>query len=351
MKVVMLAGSLELSDAIVYTLSLGRGLIGRGHDVRLIAADGPLSDLLDTDPLRRLPHALRGSRWRDVFEAHRLDAALDGFAPDVVHVTDESLDVAGAHLATRWHVPRVLTHHGRSASLAAWRRADVVIVPAQGQRATVVNDGGVPAERVTVVPYGLPDVPEPPVSPLATGHRPSIGAVGPLRRGRGLKPFVHAMRRVSDARPDALFPVLGSGPYHPFVLRHAESLGLADRIIVAESCIEPRVALAALDVVVLPSVEEEFGCLAVLAMALGRPVVASAVGQAFDLIEDGVTGLLVPPGDENALANQVIDLLSNPDRARELGAAARVATRDGHPLDAMIDGTLAVFESLHSRAI
>jgi len=350
MKVVMLAGTLELSDAVVYTLSLGRGLIGRGHDVRLIAAHGPLSDLLETDPLHHVAHTLTGSRWRDVFEMQRLDTALGDFEPDCIHVTDESLDLAGHQLSRRWRVPRVLTHHGRTPMLSARRKPEVILVPAQGQRATVVHDGGIDAERVRVVPYGLPDIPEPAPAALTDGHRPSVGAVGPLRRGRGLKQFVHAMRRVADAHPGALFPVLGSGPYHPFILRHAEALGLSDRVIVAESCSEPRMALAALDVIVLPSVDEEFGCLAALAMALGRPVVASAVGQAFDLIDDGKTGLLVPPGDDNALAEQVMSLLSDPQRARDLGAAARAAMRQRHPLEAMIDGTISAFEALYSRS-
>ena len=346
MKVVLLAGALELSDAIVYTLSLGRGLIGRGHEVRLIAADGPLTGLLDTDPLTHVAHALTSSRWRDVFERQRLREALADFNPEILHVVDESLDGAGAHLARRWQVPHAVTHHGRVAAPESWRRADVVIVPAQGQRATVVNQGKVAAERVRVVPYGLPDTPEPPLAPLADDHRPSIGTVGPLPRGRGLKQFAHAMCQVGKARPDALFPVIGSGPYHPFLIRHAEGLGIGDRLIVAESCIEPKAALGSLDIVVLPSVEEEFGYLAALAMALGRPIVASAVGQAFDLIEDGVTGILVPPGDERALSDAVLGLLHEPERARALGIAARTATRAGHSLEAMVSGTLDAYESL-----
>ncbi len=81
--------------------------------------------------------------------------------------------------------------------------------------------------------------------------------------------------------------------------------------------------LAATDVLAMPSRDEGFGLAALEAMAMGVPPVAAAVGGLLDIVEDGCTGVLVPPDDAPALAAALQGLLANPAQAREMGAAAR----------------------------
>jgi len=101
-------------------------------------------------------------------------------------------------------------------------------------------------------------------------------------------------------------------------------------------------AYAAMDIAVHCSVEPEpFGRVVIEAMAAGRPVVAYAMGGPKEIVVDGETGLLVPPGDYEALGRATLALLRDPDRRRELGEAARarvVAHYDAHDVARRVEG-------------
>jgi glycosyltransferase involved in cell wall biosynthesis len=94
--------------------------------------------------------------------------------------------------------------------------------------------------------------------------------------------------------------------------------------------------LGGLDVAVLPSRAEGMSNALLEYMAAGRPLVATAVGAAPDLVEDGVHGLLVPPDDPQALAEAIGALLDDPARARELGAEARRRAAEHYSREAMV---------------
>lgn len=102
-----------------------------------------------------------------------------------------------------------------------------------------------------------------------------------------------------------------------------ESLASKDAIFMPGKRLDSREAMEAADVCVLPSLEEAFPLAALEGMASGKPVIATSVGGVPELIEDGVTGLLVPPGDEEALARALERFLADPSAAASLGAAAR----------------------------
>jgi glycogen synthase len=99
------------------------------------------------------------------------------------------------------------------------------------------------------------------------------------------------------------------------------------------------------DIFVLPSQNEGMGRVLVEAMASGKPVVASRVGGIPDLVKDEKTGLLVPPGDEKALANAIMRLANNPTEARRMGAAGKLFC---HPfsLEAMVDQLDHLYDEL-----
>src|SRR4029453_8125800 len=92
-------------------------------------------------------------------------------------------------------------------------------------------------------------------------------------------------------------------------------------------------ALAAIDVFVLPSLMEGHPLAVLEAMAAGKPIVATTVGGLAEAMEDGVSGLLVPPGDADALAEAVVSLLRDPERAARLGREARRALEERFSLE------------------
>jgi glycosyltransferase involved in cell wall biosynthesis len=109
------------------------------------------------------------------------------------------------------------------------------------------------------------------------------------------------------------------------------------------------VVLAALDLFVQPSLYEGFGLSLLEAMAAGLPVVASRVGGIPEVVQDGATGVLVPPQDPGALAAAAIRLLRDPGEAQRLGAAAARRTRERHSLRAVAARVDALYREILGR--
>ena len=135
--------------------------------------------------------------------------------------------------------------------------------------------------------------------------------------------FLDAMARLAARYPDVHGVLIGDGPGRAALEQRARALGLAGRITFAGTQRDVKAWLAALDLFVLPSLHEGFPMAIVEAMAAGRPIIATAVAGVPDLVVDGETGRLVPPGDAVALAAALEKLLDDPVCARRFGAAAR----------------------------
>ncbi len=156
-----------------------------------------------------------------------------------------------------------------------------------------------------------------------------VGTVGRLRPWKGQDRFLRAMARVADILPAARFLVVGGSifgvqdGYAERLHRLAADLDIANRVTFTGHLSDVRPALAAMDLFVHPGDPEPFGLVNLEAMAMRKPVVAFAHGALPEIVLDGETGLLVQPGDEGALADAVLDLLSDPQRRSAMGAAAR----------------------------
>ena len=135
--------------------------------------------------------------------------------------------------------------------------------------------------------------------------------------------FCSAAQRVLASVPDARFVLVGDGELRAEVERQIAGLGLSGRIVLAGWQREMPPVYAALDALVLPSLNEGTSVTAIEAMATGVPVAATAVGGTPDLVAAGRTGLLAPSGDVDALANCVVRLLREPGWARSLALAGQ----------------------------
>jgi glycosyltransferase involved in cell wall biosynthesis len=135
--------------------------------------------------------------------------------------------------------------------------------------------------------------------------------------------FVEAAAVVCSRRPDVRFTVAGEGPLRGQLERRITQLGIGGRVHLLGRVADVPGYLSRLDVAVLCSLSEGMSNAVLEYMAAGKAVVATAVGANPELIEDGVTGLLVPPNDANALAGAVQRLVDEPGLRARLGAAAR----------------------------
>jgi glycosyltransferase involved in cell wall biosynthesis len=157
---------------------------------------------------------------------------------------------------------------------------------------------------------------------------PTVGIVGRLQPWKGQEVFLRAAARLAEARKDIRFIVVGGailgweGSYPDDLRRLAADLGITRRVHFAGHQAEVNRWYEALDVVVHASFGEPFGLVLVEAMALGKPLVATDVGGPLEIVEDGTSGLLVPPGDPQALAEAVERILADPALASTLSSGA-----------------------------
>jgi glycosyltransferase involved in cell wall biosynthesis len=252
--------------------------------------------------------ARRAAADADLVHAHWLPSALAARATGKPYVLQLwGTDVELARRAPAFARPLV--------------RGARVVVGASEAHAGAARELG--ARRVEIVPSGV-DVPETVPEP---DEPPHVLFVGRLSGEKGIDDFLAA----TEGLPRV---VVGDGPLRP---RVPEAQGF-----VPPSAVGERYARAA--VVCVPSRREGYGMTAREAMGYGRAVVATAVGGLVDAIEDGVSGLLVPPRDPGALRAAVVRLLEDGSLRARLGAAARERARSAFSRDAETQALLRVWE-------
>jgi len=183
---------------------------------------------------------------------------------------------------------------------------------------------------------------------------PVVGVVSRLTRLKGLEAFLEAAAIVATRFPAARFLVVGeTSPddraYRTELTTLARQLGVLDRVVFTGLRTDARELLAGLTVSVMPSLNEGLSNVLLESMAAGVPVVATRVGGTPEAIEDGVNGLLVPPGDANALANSICHVLAHPLLAARLGHAARQSATARFSTEQMVRATEQLYESLLER--
>jgi glycosyltransferase involved in cell wall biosynthesis len=218
---------------------------------------------------------------------------------------------------------RLLRLVGGAVERAAVRRAAAVIVLVP-RAAESLREDGVPMEKVHVLPSGFdPALFERPTDDVfAEVPHPRIGYVGRLAEQKRPDLLVEAF---GDLEEDASLVIVGDGPLRPQVEDAVRRSPARDRITLHGFVPHDRVpaVLRSVDLLVLPSIYEEMGSVLAEAMTCGLPVVASDVGGIPDVVRDGETGILVPPGDVAALTKALDGVLRDPSLGTRLGKEAR----------------------------
>jgi glycosyltransferase involved in cell wall biosynthesis len=182
---------------------------------------------------------------------------------------------------------------------------------------------------------------------MRAGRAPRVGMVANLRPVKEPEILLRAARLVHSAHPDAVFQIAGEGELRPELEKQIEAFGLKQSFQLVGAAADVPAFLAGLDVAVLCSRSEGQSNALLEYMAAGRAIVATAVGGNVELIEPGVNGLLVPPGDPEALAQAVTRLLDDPDLAARFGRAARRRVEERYSLQARARR----FEEFYARLV
>lgn len=311
--------------------------------------DGPWTSQVAElgDPITRFP--IHG--FRQPATAHRLLRFARWCRENdiaVVHTWDIYSNIFGLPGAALAGVPlRIGSRRGlggppgvRRLQTLACRAAHRMVANSRAAASQLMAQG-VPAAHIDVIPNGI----ELSMFPVRH-HRPrprKVAVVARLWQEKRIDVLIAAAPRVLARYPDVEFQIVGDGPCRDQLIAQARDTGVLPHIEFIGHRDDVPAILAGSDLFVLPSESEASPNVIFEAMAAGLPVVASRVGGIPELVADGVTGLLVPPADPNALAAALLDLLDQPGRAMAFGKAARARIEQQYSFERMV----AQFESLY----
>jgi glycosyltransferase involved in cell wall biosynthesis len=171
-----------------------------------------------------------------------------------------------------------------------------------------------------------------------------VGVVARLEPEKGHPTLLEAWPGVLRACPDVYLLIVGEGSRRDALEAQARELRIAHRVVFTGRRDDVPAVTAALDVAVLPSYREAQGLTILEAMALSRPVVASNVGGIPEMIEDGVSGILVPPHDAAALTGAIVRLLRDHPYADMLGRAGHDLVHDRFCIELMVDAVATIYD-------
>jgi len=349
-----------------YDRALGGALADLGHETRIFGKVLPADDPRNADPLfapsfyaslaspalTRLPRVAT-RLWKGVSHAgslRRLAEELADWRPDAIHFQWLPLPVIDARFLGRFReiAPLVLTVHdtlpfnGTPGSILQnlgardiWRAFDRLIVHTrQGEER--LREQGIEGGRIVRVAHGLLHADQAPAAPAA---RPADAPVefllfGQIKPYKGVDVVIRALARLSDLRSRCRVRIAGK-PYMDMapLLRLAEELGVEDslvfdlRFIPDEDVAE---MMAGADALLFPYREIEASGVLMATIAHGRPLIASRLGAFGEMIVDGKNGLLVTPGDDQALAAALSMMILQPENRARM-AAGMLRLRDSVP--------------------
>lgn len=329
-------------------------------------------DDLRATPAEVFPIRLWGwgpRHWRHAWRFYRF---LRQRRPDILNTHMFRATMVGAPIARLAGVPTVIaTFHGRE----PWRRGLIkgsyvvdrlvdrfvhrMIAVCESSKRYLTRTKGLDPAKITVIHNGRDlDRYRPPAPDAVRAIRtelgiadgePLVGVVGRLDEQKGHTYLLDALPEVLRRHPRARLVLVGEGPLRAPLEQQAARLGVLPGIVFTGFRTDVPAVMGAMDVVVLPSLYEGLPLVLIEALAMARPVVATAVDGSVDVVEDGVSGILVPPADPAALAKGLLQLLDDPALARRLGEAGRRSTLQRFTLDRQIAESAALYAAGATR--
>lgn len=372
-RIVHLSKMTGVAGSEGHLLVLLRGLRARGLDARLWILVEPgrsLDDYVREAEATGVPvERLTIRRDLDPALGRELVRRLRAARPDVVHTHLLHADLYGTLAARRAGVPYVVSsrHNDDRFRRRApvrwllrwlWRRTDAGIAISDAIRRFSIEVEGASPEQIHTVHYGL----DPATIEAPAGARAElcdaldvgpdallVGSVCRLIAQKGLSDGLRAFAQVAREVPEAHYVIAGDGPLREALKHETRALGLAGRVHFLGWRDDARAVIAALDLLLAPSLWEGFGLVLLEAMALGVPILSTRVSAIPEVVVEGETGWLVPPGDPGALAGALRDAITHPTELMARGRAGRRRLETHFTVERMVQQTIGVYERLGAR--
>ena len=347
-----------------HLLTLLPALRKRGVDARFLGLDVPGSDAprfyaaLDED---EVPHrSVRCTFDVNPRMAASVLRAVRDERPDIVHTHLVHADLYGAAAAGVLRLPVISSRHNDDRYLLgpfrhvdrAFTRPVRRIIAISDAVHRFLAEAGLPREKLVTVHYGLDSLPEArsELQPADLGiesDAPVVLAIGRLTEQKDHPTLLRAFALAHAHHPQAVLVILGVGPLEAQTRALVIELGLANAVHLPGR-LEIRDWLDRADLFVHTSRWEGFGMVLLEAMLSSLPIVGTRVSAVPEVVADGATGLLFAPGDHHGIGTAIDELLSDPGRAKSLGAAGLARARSRFSVDRMADRTIAVYGAASS---
>ncbi|MDP2921596.1 MAG: glycosyltransferase [Candidatus Omnitrophota bacterium] len=355
MNILQILPKLDVGGVETGTIDLAKELIKRGHRVIVVSGGGKLvTNLIDMGAKHIELPVHKKSPFTIAGCIKKLEVIIKDERVDIAHSRSRVPNIIAFFASRHTGVKFITTAHGYYSNhlisrITGWARFVIVASSVIGRH--MVEDFRVPYERVRLIPRGVDldtfKFNPPGVSPKSEYK---IGVIGRITPIKGHSFFLQAMARVVRIFPKARVLIVGDAPkdkpeYLEKLKRLVKQLEIERFVEFSGAQYDIPKVMSELDLLVLPSVgQEAFGRVIIEAGASGVPVIATRIGGAVEIVEDGRTGLLVKPGDMLETVNSIIRVLKDRELARNMAIEARKKVEREYNLAKMAEDTIRVYE-------
>ena len=342
MRITQLMLAKGFGGAERYFVDLSLALAELGHEVQAICHRRfrALNRLQHVPGLRLCTFSPYG--WWDALARRKIQAAIDGFRPEVVHAHLARGAYVAGRICASLRAPLVVKLHNY-ADLKYYRHVDLFITTTQDQRCYLL-ERGIDASRIRIIPNfsSLAPVDAPPVP---EGNALVMAAYGRLVHKKGFHVLLRAFRTLADAHPLAILHIGGDGPEQGQLESLCRQLDLGGRVRFIGWVDDVRVFLGQSDIFVLPSLDEPFGIAVLEAMAMGKPIVATRTRGPLEILDDSLA-YLVNPGDVDDLARTLCLAAADAGGRLQKAAASLALFKRKYAREAVVPVLIKAYQAL-----
>ncbi len=358
MNILFIANHLNVGGVTSYLYTLAGGLKEKGHNVYLASSGGALAEKFIAAGIKHIRVPLMTKNEispKIIFSFFKLRKEAKKFNLDLVHSNSRTTQVLGNLLSRSLNIPHVFTCHGffkpklSRRLFPYWGQA--VIAISSEVKEHLIADLKLDAKNISVINNGIDtdnfgdfSARDNLRKDLGIDDAPLVGIIARLSDVKGHIYLIRAMRRVVEIFPTAKLLIIGEGKMKKALIKEVDALAIKENVLFIPEIGNTRGMLSAMDIFVMPSLQEGLGLALMEAMAQGLAVVGSAVGGIKTLIQDKINGLLVGPADVEGLAAAIIGLLEDYDLRRNLGVKARKFITENFSKEQMVDHTEMVYK-------
>jgi len=361
MKVLLITTHLNIGGISSYLLSLSKGLKAKGHEVYLASSGGEMVEQFKKEGISYIPIPIKTKAEispKILLSLFQLTKIVREEEIDVIHANTRVTQVLACLLSKSMHKPFVSTCHGFFKKrlfrrlFPCWGKK--VIAISESVRDHLIQDFHREEKNIKVIHNGIDIEKFKPQSHKATKSQmkeklglkdaPVVGIVARLSDVKGHIYLIEAMKTVLEKVPTAQLLIVGSGKMQNELLNLTASFKIEKSVKFIPSVSDTKEVLSAMDIFVMPSLNEGLGLGLMEAMASGLAVVGSYVGGIKTLIQDGHTGILVRPKQVKELSDAIILLLLDEEKRRCLGNNAQIFIGSNFSIEKMAEETAWVYE-------